>query len=747
MASGPDLPVELPRSGPARWRRWWPGHWAPLLAFWSLWVVAALAAWRLHATTGGSALLPAVAETIEFRIAARQPERLLAMVVEAGDLVHKGDLLAVQDGSALTRELAVLAAQLTYAEAQMHTEALALGRERITDEGVFKKTIDQAEIGLLGAKVDAERDRAELDGVRIRLKLWSKWIEDRMASAQTAEDLRAQAVVLERRIGLRDQVVASWQNRVAQMRDRLGHFQQYAVPDPPRMPGDELAAHRAMLEVARTRLAAAAGLRDQLLLRAPADGVVSEILLRTGDVPTVGAPVLTLRDPHPKRVVAYGDSVQLRDLVPGRRVRVSPRDDSGQSFAGRIVSLALGAGAQPPQLPLGVYGRQMWAEQLIVAVDGAALRPGQVVDVIVITGEDPLLAAPPPLAMPEFAAPLPALSPQLAAPATATSGGPAEVKLPGSGDPRPLTLPSELTAVTRFEPSGWLWMPQWRAWLTVSDDTGWPDRQDHAPWLFRIAPTGEVAAAPIVVAGLDRLDDIESLARDSSGTIWMLASQSTNRHGKRSPARTSLLRAAVDGEKIAVTGHVSLVRALAQLPDHTLRSLGLQAADPKFAKGVSRFDRLLDIEGMTVVGGELWLGLKKPSAADGAALAWRLRDPEALLRTGRLQAGQLTALPPLGLRAGPAGADRPATISDWLNLSDGRLAVLAVASPPGPGEQMASALWLAQLKADGWQLKRIRDFEGVHAEGVALGPTPGVLAVVFDRSSEVPLWVEVAVTP
>ena len=745
----PQVPSDpSTRAPPSVWRRLWPGHWAPLLVFWLLWAAAAVAAWRLHQTTAGAtALMPGVAETIEFRMAARQPERLVALAAELGDSVKKGDLLAVQDAGPLNRELAVLAAQLAFAEADMHTEALALGRSRVTDERIFQKTVDQTEVGLMGAKVDAERDRAELDGVQMRLKFWGKWVEDKLASAQTYEDLRAQAAVLARRIALRDQVVVAWQARLGQMKARLGHFQQFAVPDPPKAPLEELAGHRALLDVARTKLQVVETQRESLLLRAPESGVISAVWLRPGDVPTLGAPIVTIRDPHPLRVLAYGDAIQLRDLAPGHRVRISPRDGSGRSYPGRVATLALGSKEQPLQLPLGLYGRPSWAEEVVIALDTAVLRPGQVVDVIVVDGNDTPPAPRPPLLVPSFATVLPAGLPALPVAPTATSGGPAQPKPPSAVDPVALDLPAELTALTRFEPSGWMWVPQWQAWLTVSDDTGWPDRDNHAPWLFRIDKTGHVGAAPVILGDIDHIDDLESIARDSTGAIWMLASQSVSRHGHRPVARTWLLRAKLAGDTVTVTGRVSLVRALAQLPPLALRGLGLTASEPAFKHGVSRFNKLLDVEGMASVGGELWLGLKEPGATDGRALLWRLRDPDALIRQGHFVPGQLSALPPMGLRAGPAGSDRPATISDCFNLGDGRIAVLAVATPPGPGEQLASALWMAQLQADGWKMRRLRDFDGAHAEGVAFGPTPGVLAVVFDRGNLVPQWLEVPVPP
>ena len=768
------------------------------VAFWGAWLVALVIAGWLHFHAGGHRLAQGVAETVEWRVTARESERLLIVAVEVGDRVKAGDVVAEQDPGPLGEELVVLSTQLSQAEAAVHDAELALGRARLQQEQAFAKTVDQSELGLLQTRVGSERDRAELDGVRARIRWWSKWVDQQVASAQQLEDLKTQAEVLERRIALDEQAATAWQSRLDEMRARLARYEAHAPALPPTPVRPETAALRVAVDVVKARLCVLETRRKSLTMRAPADGLVASVALRSGDVATPGSPVVVLRQPNPMRVLAFAEASQMRGVHVGQRVTVTPRDGSARGRAARVDAIGFGVVEHPSQLPLGLYGRPMWGEEFVVRLDEGALRPGQIVDVLLSDEDAPPMpsalnaveakrvaapstssavapidsagtvepapsseaprATPPPLSM-LHALPLPDAGTAARAtgtPIASTLTGPlhgdasANASAAPSDGVRPLDVPASLRAVTRFEPSGWCWIAEWNAYLTVSDDTGLGPRDadaadessaSHPPLVFRVDASGHVGERPILVQGIDALDDVESVTRTADGSLWMLASQSASKRGRRPSTRTSLLRLRIDGDGLVATGRASLTEALASRSPAEWETLGLNDKIAHFDRGVASFDRVLDIEGMTTDGKDLVLGLKKPQDAEGRALLWRLARPDDLVGAGHSLA--LSPLPPVALSAGTP--PRNAGISELLRLRSGALLALAVAGLDPLRAGKASALYRLDATATGWATVRLRDFAGEHAEGLSFGASPDSIAIVFDRGAETPWWLEVKV--
>lgn len=709
------------------------------LLFWLAWLAAGWGAWNLHQGWAGPRVAPGAAEIVEYKVTAAEPQTILALHAEPGDMVEQGQLLVELDPLPLAKELSVVAAELAAAEADLHAEALTLGRERLTEERDFDRLVDEAELGLLSARIEADRDRADLQGVKQRLQWWKAQVSGQYASAERLEELKAEAEALTQRIALRESAMGAWRGKIDEMRKRRSDFQSYSPPRPPAQPERELAPQRAAIEVAAARHSQLLARMALLTLRAPASGVVTQVLARPGEWLASGLPSVVLRDPHPRRVQAFVDPDQVRGIDPGDRAVVSPRDGSGRKLRGVVQTVAMGVTEQPGQMPLGLYGKPRWSQSVWIALLDDGLRPGEQVDVLLLdepAGDAPELRikaadTPPARAVPAgpSAAALPDPAP-LATPVTATA-------------PQPLMVPDVLRAASQFEPSGWLWLPGSKRFLTVSDDTGLAADDAHPAWLFAVDPVGQVAAEVLRVADLPEQSDIEAIAGTEAGPLWLLSSQSVSKKGKRSLARTLLVQLD-NAQSLRKVGAVSLTQLLAQLSATELAALGLTAVDPGFKKGVAGFDRLLDVEALAQDGDDLLLGLKAPVGHSGA-LIWRLRNPTALMTAPqpRLAQGQLEALPALAVSP-PLGHTGRVGLSDLHAVGPGRWLALTVAEVPDNAPKIGSSLWLIALQEGKWRLQRVADFAGLHAEGVSLGPTPGVAWVVFDQGAAAPLWTKVA---
>ncbi len=709
------------------------------LALWVVWLGAAGAAAWLYFGPASNGSVRAVAEVVEYRIAPLEPERVSAVMVETGATVRQGDVVALLDGARVSQELSVVAAELSLAEATLRGQAAALGRERLAEERSFANAADQAEVALLQARVLAEEDRAQLSAVQAQVRRWQDLVDKRMAATETLDQLKAEARVLERRVALHPRTIDTLEARFNDARQRWQKYQTAvdgAPGDAPAVPGEadaaaELAPLRNAVAVARASLEQLEERRRALTLVAPADGVVQRVLLQPGDVAAPDVPVLIMRPTGARRVFAYPDDALVRELVVGGKALVVPRDGTAERLPATVVSLGAGVAPYPEALQT-TPNVVLWGREVVLQLDGpASLAPGQVLGVVFEphdSGRGDVAAA--------------AERPSAAAPeATA-----------GMSRPQPLVVPSALRARSRFEPSGLAWMPALRRYLVVSDDTGLPDADDHAPWLFALDAGLRFDDAPRVLRGLDKVNDLEAIAVSREGTAYLLSSQSASRRGRRPASRTWLLRVSTSAEALEVTGKASLAAALAALNSEAAWSaLGLGPRDPSMVRaGAGGFDRLLNIEGLTFdAAGALLLGLKEPLTPQGEALVWRLEEPDAFIDRGTLPPDALRLHAKFPLTAGPHGHERRAGIADLLQLPDGRLLIAASALAtgergPDAGQRADDgALFLATPPsgtAPGWRVERVADFPGLRPEAVALGPEPGSLLVLFDRGSELPFY-------
>lgn len=114
------------------------------------------------------------------------------------------------------------------------------------------------------------------------------------------------------------------------------------------IPQEERERSRTQLEQGQNGLAQAEVALDSARLnlaraqvRAPVDGMVTNLDLRQGSYATTGKPVLALVDTHSYYVEGYFEETKLPRIHLGDRVRVIPMGGNGP-FTGRVESLAAG---------------------------------------------------------------------------------------------------------------------------------------------------------------------------------------------------------------------------------------------------------------------------------------------------------------------------------------------------------------------------------------------------------------------
>jgi len=686
---------------------------------WAVWLgTMGAAAWLWHGVHGGSAR--GFVEAVGYQVAAAQTGRIEAVLVTPGQRVRAGQVIATLDAHELGAELEVLAAERQRVEAELGA-VTSDTQLRVGDASrQIAESLEANERALQTTRAERAVHAAEFAALSHQLEVLQGLVDKRMADRRELDAVAVKHAALKKELQVVDALISQLGAQIAAGRERRDALPTDATERATEPLRAELAVLRRQEQLLLLR-------KEALTLRAPGDGEVTMLLLRPGEVALAGAPIATIADtsnlgrdaePAPARVLVCLDEAQAARVRPGEAALLYPVE-SGPAIPAHLERLD----PEVRELPLRCWRDPrlpQWGRAAHVIPDAPTpLVAGQGFTVAFqgrrsAHADDPAPTVVASAALDQAPAP---------SPAYATAAAPAS--------PMPMTLPPALLARTRFEPSALTWSPRLERFVVVSDDTGLADRSEHVPWLFTMDVRGRVDPEPLVIAGVDKLSDLESVAPAPDGGLYVLASQSRSRKGKRPPARQRLVHVALAPGGARATAVVALAGLLDGAGREALAALGL----PSTAD--------LDIEGLSVTaGGGLLLGLKGPLGPRDEAQIWHLARPDALLAAGELAAGQLTLWGRVPLSVQADGAAVPGGISDLLELPDGSLLIAATAAGTAEPTRQDGALYHVADRAGLAAPRLVRSFPGRKPEGLARSGSGDAIVIVFDAGADAPLWME-----
>ena len=238
-------------------RRWLP---IALLA-----AVAVLGAWwwlRPASIGDGFASGNGRIEATEIDVATKIPGRIAEILVDEGDFVHAGDVLARMD-------VATLAAQRKEAEAQLQQARIGVD--------TAKSLVTQREAEKAAAVASMAQRQAQLDAASKRVARTEALAKDKVASAETLDDNRAAYE------GARAAVSAA-EAQSAAADAAIGHARAQVV------------AAQAQIDAANATIERIQADIDDSSLKSPRDGRVQYRVAEPGEVLAAGGRVLNLVD-------------------------------------------------------------------------------------------------------------------------------------------------------------------------------------------------------------------------------------------------------------------------------------------------------------------------------------------------------------------------------------------------------------------------------------------------------------------
>jgi HlyD family secretion protein len=287
----------------------------------------------------------------EVRVGADIPGKLARVLVDEGDFVRAGQVLAVLDQADDRARAALAEAVVERSEAEW--QKLVNGaREEERKEA--RAALEEAAAVLSNARVEAQR----------RSELYEKGAVSREESDRARQAFEVAVA------------------REEAARQRLALIMAPAREDDKARAQAEIRIARSELEEARARL-------EKTVIRSPISGVVLHRHFQTGETyaPAPDRPIVTLADLSTMRVRADVDEAEIGRIRVGQYAYITAPAYGEQRFPGRVMRIGQTLGK-----------KNVWAnraaeradvdvlETLIELAPGHGLRPGLRVDVYIVVG-------------------------------------------------------------------------------------------------------------------------------------------------------------------------------------------------------------------------------------------------------------------------------------------------------------------------------------------------------------------------
>jgi len=254
-----------------------------------------------------------------------QGRRVPVSPVEAGVLasldvvllqeVRQGQVLARLDEKRLRAEAAVVAAEIEAVRRELALEIASRQQGEASDRRRFAADVEAARLHVLEILAELEPDRVTLADLERDVASYRELLAGEMVSVREFERVQAEHDALASRVQEQAHLLDRAREDLAQAEQRWRQYTarhgEQAGEDAAQAADRVLSARVSALE---TQLDAVLVRGQDLVLTAPFDGVVTQILASRGQVVQPGDVVVTVAESRPAQVVAWLDENAVRRL-------------------------------------------------------------------------------------------------------------------------------------------------------------------------------------------------------------------------------------------------------------------------------------------------------------------------------------------------------------------------------------------------------------------------------------------------
>ncbi len=248
----------------------------------------------------------------QVQLAFNDSERIEKLLVDEGSAVHAGQLVAQL---AQQRFLDAVGQSQSTLAAQQQTVARLLAGSR-------PEEIAQARADVAAAQADVEAEQANVTNAELLYRRQQTLAKEQYVSLQIRDDAERSYLAGQANLAAKRQVLTARQQSL-----------RLAVIGPRK---EDIAAAQATVKADISALALAQKQLADTQLYAPAEGVIQDRILETGDMATPQTPVFTLALDNPLWVRAYLPEPEMGRVALGMRAWIESDSFPGQRFPGWI---------------------------------------------------------------------------------------------------------------------------------------------------------------------------------------------------------------------------------------------------------------------------------------------------------------------------------------------------------------------------------------------------------------------------
>ena len=346
------------------------------------------------------------------QIAATCTGRLKSVPVELFQEVHEGDIVAVidtvLDDERLEAELTTASAQIEYLKAELSAtrerlmaEAANLETDRTATQRRFCVDVENARLRVLELKTLLETDRIMLDDLELNTKIFltQNLSDQNDVTHYELQKMKIERDALAKKIEENQRLLAQAESDLKQAEQRRDEFAQRQLQHPPVDSAVEVI--RRAIDVQEQQVKVLLARNEPLVLKAPIDGVVSQILrrpvrrtgegvvrqmlLRAGEAVLAGEPILTISATSPSEIIAYVGGDRLIGRVrEGMTVQLVKESVPAQIASSRVTYLGPIMEVMPQRLWIAPDIPQWGRPMLIEIPPGFKLLPGEIIGIKVL---------------------------------------------------------------------------------------------------------------------------------------------------------------------------------------------------------------------------------------------------------------------------------------------------------------------------------------------------------------------------
>ena len=304
------------------------------------------------------------------QIATNSPGRVVSVNVQQFDSVTEGQTLAVvntvldneQLRSELQAQLATVLAEIQHLTTQLvPTQDSLLADEydrentRINDSRRFSVDVENARLEILRLKALIETDRISLEDLALEVKISQELVDQKVVPPYDLDKSRAQYNTLSKKIEENEKLLEQANSALEDAQKRQKEYLQFQ-PHNPSVEG-ALEVIRAAIRVEEKRMdevlkqIESLDLREAVELKAPFDGIVSQVLRQPSEAVLAGEAILVVTNTEPENIIAYTNEEFINLIQEGLTVELIKMSDPARIAHSEVIYV----GPTVEQLPTRLW--------------------------------------------------------------------------------------------------------------------------------------------------------------------------------------------------------------------------------------------------------------------------------------------------------------------------------------------------------------------------------------------------------